>query len=60
MGEDLLVKVDATVGEFAKGSLLFQLCVKRHCQLVCLEFPRPHIMVEWLSASSASLCLPSS
>lgn len=33
-GLSLLVKVDATVGKFAEGSLLFQLCMKRHRQLI--------------------------
>ena len=27
IGEDVLVKVDATVGEFAEGSLLLELCL---------------------------------
>lgn len=46
MGEDLLVKINATIGEFAESSLLLELCMKRHCQLMALERPYPHIMVQ--------------
>ncbi len=36
-GAELLVEVDAAVGELAESSLLLELCVKRLCQLMCLE-----------------------